>query len=155
MDQKVRADIDGALRVGQKAIGCSAEALEQTRRIYGTTLLTRGALWMATYALSRWLIDVVDDQALRVAVALLPTPVLAWFLWAWAKGVARMDELERRIELEALAFAFPISIIGFATLGLLDVALPLDREDFSLRNLWLLMPMLYYIGLWRAQRRYR
>lgn len=155
MDQKVKADVDGALQVAQKAIGCSAEALEQTKRIYGTTLLTRGTLWMATYALSRWLIDVVDGQALRVAVALLPTPVFAWFLWTWAKGFARMDELERRIELEALAFAFPISIIFLATLGLLDVAIPLDRDDFSLRNLWLLMPMLYYIGLWRAQRRYR
>ena len=110
---------------------------------------------MATYALSRWLIDVVDGRALRVAVALLPTPVFAWFLWTWVKGVARMDELERRIELEALAFAFPISIIVLATLGLLDVAITLDRDGFSLRNLWLLMPMLYYIGLWRAQRRYR
>ena len=155
MDQKAKANVDGALRVAQEAIGCSAEALEQTKRIYGTTLLTRGALWMATYALSRWLIDVVDGQALRVAVALLPTPVFAWFLWTWVKGVARMDELERRIELEALAFAFPVSIIFLATVGLLDVAIRLDRDDFSLRNLWLLMPMLYYIGLWRAQRRYR
>ena len=155
MDQKVKADVDGALKVAQQAIGSSAEALEQTRRIYGTTLLTRGVLWMVTYALSRWLIDVVDGQALRVAVALLPMPVFAWFLWTWMKGVARMDELERRIELEALAFAFPISIVLLATVGLLDDAIPLDRDDFSLRTLWLLMPMLYYIGLWRAQRRYR
>ena len=155
MDQKAKADVDSALKVAQQVIGSSTEALEQTRRIYGTTLLTRGVLWMATYALSRWLIDVVDGQALRVAVALLPMPVFAWFLWTWMKGVARMDELERRIELEALAFAFPISIILLATVGLLADAIPLDRDDFRLRTLWLLMPMLYYIGLWRAQRRYR
>ena len=48
-----------------------------------------------------------------------------------------------------------MSDVFFATLGLLDVALTLDLNDFSLRNVWLMMPMLYYIGLWRAQRRYR
>ena len=145
----------GAIGRSAEAIGCSAEAIGQTKRIYGTTLLTRGVLWMATYAVSRWLLEVVEGQALRAAVALLPTPVFAWFLWTWVKGVARMDELERRVELEALAFAFPVSIVFFATLGLLDVALTLDPNDFSLRNVWLMMPMLYYIGLWRAQRRYR
>lgn len=155
MGRKIDRTAAGALETVNNAVGCSAEALEQTKRIYGTTLLTRGVLWMVTYAVSRGLLEVVDGQALRVAVALLPTPVFAWFLWTWVRGVARMDELERRIELEALAFAFPVSIIFFATLGLLDVALTLDPNDFSLRNVWLMMPMLYYIGLWRAQRRYR
>ena len=155
MERKIDRTVAGALEAANKAVGCSAEALEQTKRIYGTALLTRGVLWMVTYAVSRGLLEVVDGQALRMAVALLPTPVFAWFLWTWVRGVARMDELERRIELEALAFAFPVSIIFFATLGLLDVALTLDPNDFSLRNVWLMMPMLYYIGLWRAQRRYR
>ena len=155
MGRKIDRTAAGALETVNNAVECSAEALEQTKRIYGTALLTRGVLWMVTYAVSRGLVEVVDGQALRIAVAVLPTPVFAWFLWTWVRGVARMDELERRIELEALAFAFPVSIIFFATLGLLDVALTLDPNDFSLRNVWLMMPMLYYIGLWRAQRRYR
>jgi hypothetical protein len=50
--------------------------------------------------------------------------------------------LARRVELEALAFAFPISMVFFATLGLLDVAMTLDPMAFSLRNVWLMMPML-------------
>jgi len=156
MDRKAPRDVvAGALQGAQEAIGCSAEAIEQTKRVYGTTLLIRGVLWMATYAASRALLEVVGDQSLRVAISLAPTPVFAWFVWAWVKGLARMDELERRIELEALAFAFPVSIVLFATMGLLDVAIALDPNDFSLRNVWLMMPMLYYIGLWRAQRRYR
>ena len=155
MDRKVQRDISQVLQGAQEAIGCSVEAIEQTKRVYGTTLLIRGVLWMATYAISRGLLEVVDDRWMRVAISLAPTPVFAWFLWTWVRGVARMDELERRVELEALAFAFPISIVFFATLGLLDVAVTLDPNDFSLRNVWLMMPMLYYIGLWRAQRRYR
>jgi hypothetical protein len=155
MDRKVERTVAGALQSANEAIGCSAEAIAQTKRIYGTALLTRGVLWMATYAASRGLLEVVAEPWLRVAISLAPTPVFAWFLWTWVKGVVRMDELERRIELEALAFAFPVSLVFLATLGLLDVAVTLDPNDFSLRNVWLMMPMLYYLGLWRAQRRYR
>lgn len=155
MDRKAQRDVTGALQGTQQAIGGAVQAIEQTKRVYGTTLLIRGVLWMATYAASRALLEVVGDQWLRIAISLAPTPVLAWFLWAWVNGLSRMDELERRIELEALTFAFPVSIVFFATMGLLDVAITLDPNDFSLRNVWLMMPLLYYIGLWRAQRRYR
>jgi hypothetical protein len=155
MERKVERPVAAALDSASKAIGCFAEAIEQTRRLYGTTLLIRGVLWMATYAASRALLEVVDDRWTRVIISLAPTPVFAWFLWTWMRGVARMDELERRIELEALAFAFPVSLVFFATLGLLDVAVTLNPNDFSVRNVWLMMPMLYYFGLWRAQQRYR
>ena len=66
-----------------------------------------------------------------------------------------MDELQRRIELEALGFAFPAVLVILMTMGLLDVAVTLNPDDFSLRNTWLLLPVLYYVGLWRAQRRYQ
>ena len=155
MDRDPESDVATALRTAKQSVARSQDAIEQTRRIYGTTLLTRGMAWVATYLVSRWLLEVVDGQAARVAIALLPVPVFAWFLWTWISGVTRMDELERRIELEALAFAFPISMVFFATLALLDVALATGPGAFAARNLWLMMPMLYYLGLWRAQRRYR
>ena len=41
------------------------------------------------------------------------------------------------------------------TLGLLDVAIPSIPDDFSLHHVWPMMPLLYYIGLWRAKRRYQ
>ena len=72
------------------------------------------------------------------------------------KGLGTMDELERRIQLEALAlaFAFPICVVGFMTLGLLEIAAGLNPDDWSYRHVWLMMPMLYYFSLWRAKRRY-
>jgi hypothetical protein len=134
----------------------AGEALEHTRRVYGLRLLVRGILWMSIYGLSRGLLALdIAGPASRVAIALLPVPFFAWWLWTWMKGVSEMDELERRIELEALAFAFPLAVIVLMTLGLLDVAIALNPSDFSPRHVWLMMPLLYYIGLWRAQRRYQ
>ncbi len=40
------------------------------------------------------------------------------------------------------------------TLGLLDLAITLNPDDFSLRHVWAMLPILYYVGLWRAKRRY-
>jgi hypothetical protein len=138
------------------ALGGVHHAIEQTRQIYGTRLLVRGLLWISVFFLSRGLLELdISSSSARVLIALLPTPFFAWYLWTWMKGVSQMDELQRRIELEALGFAFPSALLVLATLGLLDVAITLDPDDFSLRNTWLMMPLLYYIGLWLAKRRYQ
>jgi hypothetical protein len=151
----VQEKIGAALSDAKHAIGTACQAYEQTQRIYGTRLLVRGLLWVAIYVLSRGLLEMdFESPVARVAIALLPTPFFVWYLWTWMKGVSEMDELERRIELEALGFAFPAAVIFLATLGLLDVAITLNPDDFSLRHTWLMLPMLYYIGLWRAKRRY-
>jgi hypothetical protein len=145
-----------ALEDSKGAMTSAGEALEQTRRIYGIRLLVRGLLWMSIYALSRGLLELdIVGQWARVAIALLPVPFFAWWLWTWMKGVSEMDELERRIELEALAVAFPLAVILLMTLGLLDVAIGLNPIDFSPRHVWAMMPVLYYFGLWRAKRRYQ
>ena len=142
------------------AVDGAAQAVGQSRKIYGSHLLFRGVLWMLMYVLSIWLLSAqtllgIESLALRVAVALLPTPFFVWWLSAWMKGLIRMDELQRRIEFDALAFAFPAAVVLLAALGLLDAAVTLTTKDFSLRHAWLIMPMLYYTGLWRAQQRYQ
>jgi hypothetical protein len=154
----VKRTVDGVGR----AIDGAMQAVEDSRKIYGSRLLFRGLLWMVLYAIALWLLTdrsagtafEIQSRPGRIAVALMPVPFFVWWLWTWMKGVMQMDELQRRIELEALAFAFPATVVLLATLGLLDTAITLNRADFSLRHVWLMMPMLYYLGLWRAQRRY-
>ena len=130
-------------------------AIEQTRRIYGTRLLVRGLLWASVYLLSRGLLELtIPSSAARVAIALLPTPFFIYYLWTWMKGVSEMDELQRRIELEALGFAFPAAVVFLMTIGLLDLAVTLNPDDWSLHHVWLMLPLFYYVGLFRAKRRY-
>ena len=143
---------DNAKHAGTSAV----EAVALTRRVYGTRLLVRGVLWGSIYLLSRGLLELgIEAAPARVAIALLPTPFFVWYLWTWTNGVASMDELERRIELEALGFAFPAAVVLLMTIGLLDLAVALSPADFSLHHIWLMMPLLYYAGLWRAKRRYQ
>jgi hypothetical protein len=144
-----------ALEKAKRSTSSAGEALEQTKRINGIRLLVRGLLWLSVYLISRGLLAMdIASPALRVAIALVPAPFFVWWLWTWMKGVSEMDELERRIELEALALAFPLAVVFLMTMGSLDVAVALDPDDWSIRHVWAMMPMLYYIGLWRAKRRY-
>jgi hypothetical protein len=145
-----------ATGAAQAAINEAGGAIEQTRQIYDVRLLTRGLLWISIYVLSRGMLELdLSPQPLRVLIALFPIPFFVWYLVTWMRGVARMDELQRQIELEALGFAFPAVLVILMTMGLLDVAVTLNPDDFRLRNTWLLLPMLYYVGLWRARRRYQ
>jgi hypothetical protein len=89
-----------------------------------------------------------------VAAALLPVAPFALFLLALSRGIRKLDELERRIQLEALALAFPLAMLLLMALGLLELAVPLSRDDWSYRHVWAMLPILYYGGLALARRRY-
>jgi hypothetical protein len=90
----------------------------------------------------------------RVAIALTPLPAFGWYLWAVLQWANRADELERRIQLEALAVAFVLTLVLVMTLGLLQIAVELSMDDWSYRHIWPLLYVFYLIGIMRARRRY-
>lgn len=111
--------------------------------------------WAAFYFAARGLLE-LDTLGwwTRFAVAIVPVPVFAWVLWNVSKGIAQMDELQRRIQLEALAFAFPLTVLLLMTLGLLELAIGLNPADWSYRHVWPFVFLFYFAGLARAKRRY-
>ncbi len=92
---------------------------------------------------------------LRVCVALFPLPFFAGFLWVFISGIRSMDELQRKIQLEALAIAFPLAILLLMTLGLLQRAVDLPFEDWSYAHVWIYLPLFYFGGVAIASRRYQ
>ena len=113
-------------------------------------------LWAAVYLIARGLLEVQTQPSwLRVTIALAPVPVFAWILWNVSKSAEAMDELERRIQLEALAFAFPMTLLLVMTLGLLEIAIGLNPDDWSYRHVWPMLFVLYFAGLTLARRRYQ
>jgi hypothetical protein len=91
----------------------------------------------------------------RIAVALSPLPFFAAFLASEIRLLRRVDELERRIQLEALAVAFPAALLLMMGLALLERAVALSPADWSYRHTWFFLPLFYFLGLGIARRRYR
>ena len=91
----------------------------------------------------------------RVAVALLPIPPFVVFLAMVLKEIRSLDELWRRIHLEALAIAFPLAVLLLMILGLMELATGLSPNDWSYRHVWVFMPIFYAIGVLVSIRRYK
>lgn len=93
-------------------------------------------------------------SALRIGLALLAPLAFLYLIWQWRNGVRQMDELERRIQLEALAIAFPLSVLLVLTLGMLQRVIHLPFEDFSYRHLWAMLIGIYFCSVAIARKRY-
>jgi len=89
----------------------------------------------------------------RALLALLPMAGLLAVAWAVLRALRRLDELQRRIQYEALAFAFASTAVLTFSWGFLEAFVGLRRlSGFAI---WPIMAGLWLIGLWIARRRYR
>jgi hypothetical protein len=112
-------------------------------------------LWFVLYLAARALLEQEDlSRALRVGMAILPVPAFIWFIREYVAAIRTMDELERRIQLEALGLAFPLTLVLIMTLGLVQLAMPLNLDDWSYRHIWPFLYVFYFIGLSMARKRY-
>ena len=113
-------------------------------------------VWLTLFFIARGMLDMTElSVGTRVSLALMPVPAFAWFIWEFTQMVSQADELERRIQLEALSVAFPLTLLLLMTLGLLQVAMELNMDDWSYRHIWPIVYIFYVFGLLRARRRYQ
>ncbi len=112
--------------------------------------------WVLGFFAARFVLGLPGlSPGLRVAVAIVPVVPFAGFLGYVVRSLSRLDELERRVHLEALAVAFPLTLLLLMTLGLLQIAIALPADDLSYRHVWPIPAFFYFVGLALARRRYR
>jgi hypothetical protein len=114
------------------------------------------AIWIAAYFVSRIVLESVElPKTARIVIAIMPIAPFALFLWLFVRNIGQLDEMQRRIQLEAMAFAFPVTVFLLMVLGLLQLAVELPADDLSYRHVWAFLPMLYFAGVALAWRRYK
>ena len=114
-----------------------------------------GAIWGLTYIAARFALELELPARVRLAIALAPVLPFVVALVTAIRGIRAMDELHRRVHLEALVFAFPLTLLFITTLGLLELAVGLSADDWSYRHILPFLVMFYAFGLWRAWKRYQ
>jgi hypothetical protein len=94
----------------------------------------------------------VDSGVGRYALAVLPVAPLPFAVLSFVRAMRRMDELQRRIQLEAISFGFGTTLLITLTIGFLENA-GLPRLSW----IWVtpLMIPLWALGQWIASRHYR
>ena len=111
---------------------------------------------LAAFVLSVLMIDKLHPTAWgSVAIAALPVAAFTWFIVAFVRHIRKLDELQRRIQLEALAVAYPSAILLVFAVGFLERAGIVFPGFTNLRDVWPLTILPYWVGLAVATRRYR
>jgi hypothetical protein len=96
------------------------------RRRYLREFLPPMAAYVLLVLLSVWLLKRVDAASLRALVALMPLPPIAFALRAIMRFIRDADELQRRIELEAVSIATAFVSFAYLTGGFLQAARVID-----------------------------
>ena len=113
-------------------------------------------LWIGWYFGARAALSATPPvEWARVCVALSPLLPTFAAMWCARRALRGLDELEKRVQLEALAFAFMMAIALLWVLGLLELAVTLDPSNWSYRHVWAMLPLFYFVGLALAWRRYK
>jgi len=92
---------------------------------------------------------------LRIVIALLPILPSLGYVACVVRMFRQVDELQRRIQLEALGFAFPATAIVVMAADLLEQAGILPNPHLGWAGLVVIMCLLWMAGWIRACRRYR
>lgn len=115
----------------------------------GSTLLAYGLLLVTVNKAAQW--GWVPDT-LHIPVALLPMLPGIAAVWVIMRHIRRMDEMQRRMQFEGLAFGFAMTALITFSYGFLEgQGLP----RLSMFSVLPLMNVLWVLGYALACRRYR
>ena len=125
------------------------------RRRYMREFIPAMVGYMVTLFASVWLLRHVDEPGLRALVALLPVPAIAMAMRAIVRYIRDADELQRRIELEAVSIATAFVSLGYLAAGFLQSAKVVDIPA-SAAMIWVfpLVCLVYGIAKTAVSRRY-
>ncbi len=128
-----------------------AQKWKDLGRVVGIALAASTVFLVALPLLGQFIADHATNPAARWLVALPGIALGAVAVFAM-RNVRRMDELERKIHFEAMAFAFLCSLVLVTSCGYLEVAgLPTPPIYFFLP----IMVSSWVVGLLLAVKRYR
>ena len=116
--------------------------LSATLAVYGVLLVGSIELLQHAAIAAPW----------RDVVALSPMLAALAMAWVILRELRRMDELQRRIQLEALGFSFAGTAILTFSYGFLE---GLGYPRLSMFTVWPMLAALWIVGLAVARRRYQ
>ena len=133
--------------------------------IEGATLTNQRANWVVLGVSGIWLLVAIacgwvlrhlePGPALRLLLALLPVIPGLFYLALVFRSIRGMDELEHRVQFEAVSFAFLGSLVVSLTYGMLQKSGFFRGWPWDWEGIWFMLIGLWAVGYLRARRRYQ
>ena len=118
-------------------------------------VLVYAIIWCVSYLGSLYALKSLD-LSIVVNILLISITAMSFilFVYKYFRSIQIMDEVETKIQLEATAIAFALSLITVMKLGLFDLVFTINKDDWAYRNLIPLFVVFYFIGLFISKRKY-
>ena len=115
-----------------------------------------GIIWVVTYLVCLLVVKEISlPKWAGIGLALLPACTFALFIYRYIKKISSMDEVEIRIQLEAVVWGFAFALLLPMLLGSLNLVIIINNKNWGYLSLVNYFVLFYFIGLIISQRKYR
>jgi hypothetical protein len=118
-------------------------------------VIVYAAIWCFSYIGS---LVALRTQTLSLVVGIMLTAItvlsFSVFLYKYYRSIHFMDELQIKIQMESVVIAFALSLLLLMTLGLLDLVIRINPNDWSFRHLLPFFVCFYFVGFFISQMKY-
>lgn len=129
--------------------------MEKSKKHLSDRVPVYALIWAISYIGSLGAMKALSlSQAVGVMLTIVPVIAFALFLYKFYRSVYFMDEVQIKIQMEAAVVAFGLALLTMMTLGLLDLAITLNQDDWAYRFLVPVFVAYYFIGLFISRRKY-
>lgn len=119
-------------------------------------VLIYAILWCICYIGSLFAIKTLSlSIAVNTLLTLISVLAFSVFIYKYYRSIFFMDEVQIKMQMEAVVFAFSMGLLLISTLGLLDLYIKLNANDWNYRFLVPIFILFYFTGLIIAKRKYR
>jgi uncharacterized membrane protein YidH (DUF202 family) len=118
-------------------------------------VLIYAVIWCLSYVGSLFALKTLEIPT-EAGIVLTVITVLAFalFIYKYYRSIFFMDEVQIKIQMEAVVIAFSLGLLLLMTLALLDLVITLNKNDWSYRYLVPLFVAFYFFGLFISKRKY-
>lgn len=110
---------------------------------------------VATYVPATWLLkDGLINQPFSVLIAVVPIITFALFVLKYIKSISAMDEVNQRVQLEAVVIGFSLTVMLIMLLFLLSLSNISNPEWFGYAHVVIYCWAFYFIGWFISRRKY-
>jgi len=129
--------------------------MNQQKNHLSNRVLIYAVIWCLSYVGSLFALKTLDiPKEAGIALTVITVMAFALFIYKYYRGISFMDEVQIKIQMEAIVISFSMGLLLLMTLGLLDLVIILNKEDWSYRHLVPLFVGFYFFGLFISKRKY-
>ncbi len=112
-------------------------------------------VWIVSYIGSLFAMKSLNiPMAAGIVLTVVTAMAFGLFVYKYYRSIFFMDEVHVKIHMEAIVIAFSLGLLLLMTLGLVDLFVDLNPEDWSYRFLVPILIAFYLIGYFISTRKY-